>query len=235
MTIDLPLNRSSAAALSVRIARRSFTARRAIDCGTWRLPPESVRRFFDTRGNSSPETSSTIRMETRSTLITSKVISTTFSSSLSTSCCFESSFEMSRRRLSFLACRSSTDAPVSFNCAAALGRSPTDSLGRDPRQEQAGQVSVGQLRCASGSHDERVRVVAPNVFVPAAGVRARQATQRKHVRYEAELGVRFARADELRHLVEACEVMQRLGSDGEFDRLGNVAERNEAVSFTRHH
>ena len=37
--------------------------------------------------------------------------------------------------------------------------------------------------------------------------------------------------------------MQRLGSDGaagqgvtagEFDRLGNVAERNEPVSFTRH-
>ena len=51
------------------------------------------------------------------------------------------------------------------------------------------------------------------------------------------------RADELVYLVEACEVMQRLGSGsaagqgvtaGEFDRFGNVAERNEPVSFTRH-
>ena len=40
---------------------------------------------------------------------------------------------------------------------------------------------------------------------------ARQTAQRKQPRHETDLGVRFARADELRHLVELHEVTVRLG------------------------
>src|SRR5207245_9059562 len=49
--IDLPLKRSSAAALSDRIATRSSTALRAMDWGTCLAALASPVRLFDTRGD----------------------------------------------------------------------------------------------------------------------------------------------------------------------------------------
>src|SRR5438094_4673987 len=83
--IDLPLKRSSAAALSERIATRSSTALRAIDCGTCFDAAAEPVFPFETRGTSSPDLSSSSRMETRSTFMIWKVKSTTLSSSRSSS------------------------------------------------------------------------------------------------------------------------------------------------------
>ena len=49
--MDLPLKRSSSAALSVRIATRSFTTWPTMDLGTWRADAEpSPSRLFEIRG-----------------------------------------------------------------------------------------------------------------------------------------------------------------------------------------
>ncbi|PYP20269.1 MAG: hypothetical protein DMD53_11710 [Gemmatimonadetes bacterium] len=114
MRIDLPLKRSSAAALSDRIATRSSTALRAMDCGTCFAAPACAVRPFDTRGTSSPDPSSSSRIDTRSTFMIWNVKSTTLSSSRSSSCCLDSSFEISSSSDSFFSRRSSSDWAVTL-------------------------------------------------------------------------------------------------------------------------
>src|SRR5207253_1295846 len=101
MRMDVPLKRSSAAALSERIATRSSTALRAIDWGTCFDAAAEPVLPLETRGTSSPDLSSSSRMDTRSTFMIWKVKSTTLSSSRSSSCCFDSSLEISRSSDSF--------------------------------------------------------------------------------------------------------------------------------------
>src|SRR5213595_3542850 len=54
MRIDLPLKRSSAAVLSDRMATRSSTTLRAIDCGTCFEADDCAVRPREIRGTSSP-------------------------------------------------------------------------------------------------------------------------------------------------------------------------------------
>ena len=110
-----------------------------------------------------------------------------------------------------------------------------------PGQEQTGQRAVGQLVSDSGDHPERVRPVAPDELFPLPWIGARQAAQREQTRHEPDISLCLARADELRHLVEAGEVVPRLwrgrrqsATVGQLDIGGHVAEENEPVSFTRH-
>ena len=58
---------------------------------------------------------------------------------------------------------------------------------------------------------ERVRSVAPDVLKSLLRIGTRQTAQRKQTRHETDLGVRVARLNELRHLVELREV-SRLAS-----------------------
>ena len=81
-------------------------------------------------------------------------------------------------------------------------------FGANPGEEQTGQRAVGQLVSDSGDHPERVRPVAPDELFPVPWIGARQATQREQTRHEPDIGLRLARADELRHLVEAGEVVE---------------------------
>ncbi|PYP12231.1 MAG: hypothetical protein DMD59_00680 [Gemmatimonadetes bacterium] len=107
MRIDFPLNRSSAAALSDRMATRSSTALRAIDCGTCFAALASPVRLLEMRGTSSFDLPSSSRIETRSTFMIWNVKSTTLSSSRSSSCCFDSSLDTSSSSDSFFSRRSS--------------------------------------------------------------------------------------------------------------------------------
>src|SRR6266550_3813800 len=110
MRIDFPLKRSSAAALSDRIATRSSTAFRAIDWGTCLAALASPVRLLEMRGISSSDLPSSSRIETRSTFMIWNVKSTTLSSRRSSSCCFDSSFDTSSNRESFFSPRSAFDA-----------------------------------------------------------------------------------------------------------------------------
>src|SRR5947209_2727657 len=123
--IDLPFKRSSAAALSERIATRSSTALRAIDCGTCFDAAAEPVFPLETRGTSSPVLSSSSRMETRSTFMIWNVKSTTLSSSLSSSCCFDSSLEISSSSDSFFSRRSSSVGAVTLRCDVPDARSTT--------------------------------------------------------------------------------------------------------------
>ena len=116
-------------------------------------------------------------------------------------------------------------------------------FGAHPGEEQTGQRAVGQLVSDSGDHPERVRPVAPDELFPVPWIGARQAAQREQTRQEPDISLHLARADELRHLVEAGEVVERLGRGGagcqdapawKLYRPGHVAEGNEPTSFTLH-
>ena len=76
--------------------------------------------------------------------------------------------------------------------------------------------------------------------MPVAGVGAGQGAERHHPRHEAEIGGRFAGPDKLIHLVEAGEVVQRLGR-GFADclhRAGEIGDDftdgNQPVALTLH-
>src|SRR5213592_1542119 len=125
MRIDLPLNRSSAAVLSDRMATRSSTTLRAIDCGTCFEADDCAVRPREIRGTSSPVAASSSRIETRSTFITWNVNSTTLSSSRSSSCCLDSSFEISSSSSSFFSRSSSSDLALTFRCDAPDGAAVT--------------------------------------------------------------------------------------------------------------
>src|SRR2546427_9454677 len=73
MRIDFPLKRSSAAALSDKIATRSSTAFRAIDCGTCFAALASPLRLLEMRGISSSDFPSSNRIDTRSEEHTSEL------------------------------------------------------------------------------------------------------------------------------------------------------------------
>src|SRR2546422_2571605 len=87
------------------MATRSSTTLRAIDCGTCFEADDCAVRPREIRGTSSPVAASSSRIETRSTFITWNVNSTTLSSSRSSSCCLDSSFERSEEHTSELQSR----------------------------------------------------------------------------------------------------------------------------------
>ena len=109
-----------------------------------------------------------------------------------------------------------------------------------PGQQQARQVPKGQLVLTCRGHDQRVRTVDALVLGPVAGVGAGQAAQRHHPRHEAQIGVRFAGSDKLVHLIEAGEVVQRLGrgSAQSFPRAGQIDQGfgngNQLAALTLH-
>ncbi len=134
MRIDFPLKRSSAAVLSDRMATRSDTTLRAMDCGTCFEADDWAVRPREIRGTSSPVAASSNRIETRSTFITWNVNSTTLSSSKSRSCCLESSFEISSSSSSFFSRSSSSDLAATLRCeapdgvAVTIAGTPPDTL-----------------------------------------------------------------------------------------------------------
>ena len=65
--------------------------------------------------------------------------------------------------------------------------------------------------------------------MPVAGVGAGQGAQRHHPGHETQVGVRFAGPDKLVHLIEAGEVVQRLGR-GFADRLHRPAQIGEDIT-----
>ena len=77
--------------------------------------------------------------------------------------------------------------------------------------KQAGQVAIGELITEACDHSQREGAIRPFVLKLVAGVAAGQAAQRHRPRHETKIGVRFAGPDKLIHLVEAGEVVQRLG------------------------
>ena len=114
-------------------------------------------------------------------------------------------------------------------------------FGTDPRKEQTRDVAVRQFRAASCGHVERVRPVVPDVLKPLLWIGTRQTAQREQPRHEAQLRVSLARADDLRHLVEAREVAARLGCAfalrghrGTRKIESKIAKGNEPAFFTLH-
>ena len=95
-----------------------------------------------------------------------------------------------------------------------------------------GQGAVGEFVAATGHHVERVRPIDALEIVPVFWVGARQRAEREQPRHEAQLGVRFARGDELRHLVELREV-SRLASPRRLDGFGRQRGKI-AVGGRRH-
>ena len=90
------------------------------------------------------------------------------------------------------------------NQLAALG---PYRFGRDPSQQQTGQVAEGELVAATGDHVELVRPVDALVLFPVAGVAPGQRAQRHRAAHEAQIGVRFAGRDKLVHLIGHGEVV----------------------------
>ena len=84
--------------------------------------------------------------------------------------------------------------------------------------------SVGTLLLAAstGDHVERRGSVDPLVLFAVAGVGAGQRAERHRPPHEAPVGVRFAGADKLVHLIGKGEVVPRLGRGvvGCLDRAG---------------
>src|SRR5947207_2668149 len=146
MRIDFPLKRSSAAVLSERMATRSSTTLRAIDCGTCFEADDCAVRPREIRGTSSPVAASSSRIETRSTFITWNVNSTTLSSSRSSSCCLDSSFEISSNSSSFFSRSSSSDLALTFRCDAPAGAArPTTTLRPGCRSIDCSPVVLSSL------------------------------------------------------------------------------------------
>ena len=79
-----------------------------------------------------------------------------------------------------------------------------------------------------GGHPQRIWPVATDILKPVAGVGARQAAQRHQPRHEAYVGIVFAGLNQLVHLVEAGEVVSRLGG-GLLERLLRTALAGEHV------
>ena len=79
---------------------------------------------------------------------------------------------------------------------------------------------------AACAHDQGVGAVATDISIPIAGVGAGQAAQRHHPCHEAQVRVRFAGRNKLVHLIEAGEVVQRLGR-GFADRFHRPIEAAE--------
>ena len=76
--------------------------------------------------------------------------------------------------------------------------------------------------------------------MPVAGVASRQGAQRHHPRHETQIGVRFASPDQLVHLIEAGEVVPRLGRGfaDRLDRTGQIGQGsgngNQLAALTLH-
>src|SRR6266513_576363 len=202
--IDFPLNRSSAAVLSDRMATRSSTTLRAIDWGTCFEAEDCAVRPREIRGTSSPVCGSSSRIDTRSTFITWNVNSTTLSSSRSSSCCLDSSLEISSNSSSFFSRSSSSDLAVTFKCdapegvAVTMAGTPPDTLtgswrtivppaGFAPVNAAVGERQLGVAAGNGGVVDRDVaRDRAPDddraTRLQVDGLLARRAQQLKHRR-----------------------------------------------------
>ena len=120
---------------------------------------------------------------------------------------------------------------------AALG---SHRFGRDPGQQQAGNVAERELVKPAGAHDQGVGAVAANVLFPVAGVGAGQAAQRHQPSHEAQIRVRFAGPCELVYLIEAGEMLlcrlrhsaERLGRAGQIG--DDFTDRNQLAALTLH-
>ena len=114
------------------------------------------------------------------------------------------------------------------------------SFGANPGQEQARDVAVRQFRVAVDGNGERVRAVVPHVLPAVPGIRSRQRAEGEQPRHEAEIGVGFARLDELIDLVKRGEVVPGLGRGGgqavtsrQVDRRGHIIKGHEPADGSR--
>ena len=108
-----------------------------------------------------------------------------------------------------------------------------------PRQEQARDVAEWQLVFHPGDHSQLVRPVLSDILFPVPWIGAWQTTQREQPSHEAEIGVRFARANKLIDLVETGEVVPRLGrgghqgsTAGQFNAAGSGADGHEPTDWS---
>ncbi len=115
--IDLPRKRESAGAFCDTTATRSCMTFSAIDRGTW-TGCASPSRLREMVGTSSSVSSLRRTMVTRSTLMMSKVVSTTVRRSRSRSSSAESFWDTSRSIWSFTACRASPVLASTRSCPA---------------------------------------------------------------------------------------------------------------------
>ena len=102
-------------------------------------------------------------------------------------------------------------------------------FGRDPGQQQARQVAVGELVAAARDHVEREWPVDALVLFAVAGVASRQGAERQHPRHEAEVGVRFAGPDQQVYLIGNGEAPLCRGR-GVADRLHGAAHTGEGIT-----
>ena len=84
-------------------------------------------------------------------------------------------------------------------------------LSADPGQQKAREIAEGQPGWTHSRHDQGERAVDALVLVAVAGVGAGQGTQHHQTRHETRIGSHFTGLDELVRLIEAGEVVQRLG------------------------
>ena len=114
-------------------------------------------------------------------------------------------------------------------------------FGRDPRQQQARQVAVGQLVLAGPTQDQLGRTIDALVLMLVAGVASRQGTERHQPRHETEIGVRFAGPDKLVHLIAEGEAPPRRwwGFAERLDRAGQInddfSNGNQLAALTLHY
>ena len=84
-------------------------------------------------------------------------------------------------------------------------------LGRNPGQQQAGEIPEGQSGLTHGRHDQGVGAVDAPVLKLTARVGAGQGTQHHQPCHEPRVGSCFTGSNQKVHLIETGEVVQRLG------------------------
>ena len=115
-----------------------------------------------------------------------------------------------------------------------------NDFGTHPGQQEAREVSEGELGVDPGAHPQRIGPVTTDVLFPVAGIGAGQGAERHRSRHEAEIRVRFTGPNKLVHLIGLGEMVCRLAR-GVAERLHRLAapsegfpNRNQPVSLTRH-
>ena len=103
-----------------------------------------------------------------------------------------------------------------------------------------GRIPVGQSRrLSAGTHNQGVWPVAPDVLFPVPWIGARQTAQREQPRHEAEIGLRFARLDELINLAQRGGMVPSLcrhyppARDDARQRAGHVADGHKPANWSR--
>ena len=94
-----------------------------------------------------------------------------------------------------------SDSPSRGLAMLSLTRLGPYRFGRDPSQQQAGQVAIGELITEARNHSQREGAIRPFVLKLVAGVAPGQRAQRHRAAHEAQIGVRFAGPDQLVYLI----------------------------------